>query len=80
MSTTDDKKQPEYVNTLYFKNGNGKDQKIDLPPTWKNEKGRNVTELPWGRLVQTPLEMLGQLREEKKNQEQSIDQEQKPEM
>ena len=70
-------RKPDYINSLYFKNEQGKNRRVDLPPSWVNDKGRIVTETPVGRLVQTPREMLEQMRSE--NQEQSQTQNQEPE-
>jgi len=63
---TKDTRKPDYLNSLYFTNEQGKSKRMDLPPSWVNDSGRIITETPMGRLVQTPREMLDQMRNEKK--------------
>jgi len=72
---TKDTKKPDYLNSLYFTNEQGKSKRMDLPPSWVSDSGRIVTETPLGRLVQTPREMLDQMRNEKKEQAPSHNQE-----
>lgn len=75
---SDDSNKPDYINSLYFRTEHGRSKRMDLPPSWVNESGRIITETPMGRLVQTPREMLEQIRQEKQEQGFQQEHEQKP--
>ena len=64
---TDIKKgrKPDYINSLFYKDAQGKDRRMDIPNSWQNEDGRIVTKTPLGDLIQTPIEKLEELREKK---------------
>jgi hypothetical protein len=59
-------RKPDYINTLYFQNGQGKDQRMSAPDSWTNDDGKIITKTPFGTLVQTPREQLEKLRQEQK--------------
>lgn len=72
-------KKPDYINSLFYKDTQGKDRRMDVPNSWTNEDGRIVTKTPLGNLVQTPRETLEKLRAEKaQSQEQSQEPSEEP--
>ena len=77
---TDIKKgrKPDYINSLFYKDAQGKDRRMDVPNSWQNEDGRIVTKTPFGDLIQTPREALEKIRAEKAQNQQHSQAPEKP--
>lgn len=64
-------KRPDYQTSLVYKDEQGQERWIELGPSWTGSKGHITTNIPWGRLVQTPQQHLERIRAERREKSQT---------